>query len=52
MNQQEPTSPVEATVTALSPDGDHHDAPGHGAGRRRTMSMWDRDLVRHSLGRS
>ena len=52
MTHDEPTSPVEASVTALSPDGSRHDAPGHTSGRRRTMSMWDRDLVRHSLGQS
>ncbi len=52
MNSQEATSPTPASVTALSPDGAHSDGPGHTPGRRRTMSMWDRDLVRHSLGQS
>ncbi len=52
MTHEEPTSSAEASVTALSPDGSHPDSPGHTSGRRRTMSMWDRDLVRHSLSQS
>ncbi len=53
MSQQERTSPTEVSVPAAPLiDGDGPRAVSHGAGRRRAMSMWDRDLVRHSLGQS
>ncbi len=52
MTHEEATLPAGASVTQPAPDGSHHDSAGHSSGRRRTMSMWDRDLVRHSLGQS
>ena len=52
MSLEGPTSPLEAPASALPEGGAPPAAPGRGAGGRRAMSMWDPDLVRHSLGQS